>query len=677
MGATVTDPFVGRLVDSRYEVVSRIARGGMATVYLAVDRRLDRDVALKVMHAHLAEGTSGSDFVARFRREARTAARLTHPGLVGVFDQGVDGETSYLTMEYIDGCNLRRHIGERGALTVDDALRIGESVLDALAAAHRVGLVHRDIKPENVLLASDGRVKLADFGLARAVTEVTSTTTGTVLGTVAYLAPELVVRGVSDTRTDVYACGILLYEMLTGRQPFTGETPIQVAFQHVNNDVPAPSELVGWLPIEVDDAVRALAARDPDDRPVDAAAALALLRRTRAALDDETLARHADVDPSIVLPAATDPDETDLDAEVSADDADEPAEAQSAATDNDETTLIEAGDARGTTVALPIGLGVGVQVLTAPPTEPPAKRHRARWFVLLAVLAALIGGATWWYLQVGAGAYTTVPTIIGQNEAEATAILERAGLGADPSSEFDGEAPVGEVFATDPGQGDRIRKDGTVAFTISKGPDYVPFPEGVVGAVQADGEAALIAAGLKASYAEPQFSDSVGNAQIISATLPDGTPAEPGAPTIRGTDVRLTVSKGPEPVTITSVVGTTLEDATGQLEADNLKLAPTEVFSDTVAAGLIIDQDPVAGAEGHRGDTIAVNISKGPEMLALPSTYGQNVKAAEAALQAAGFVVKVEHPQGISPLNIVYSQKPAGGEGKTAPKGSTITINVF
>ncbi|KQS97071.1 Stk1 family PASTA domain-containing Ser/Thr kinase [Cellulomonas sp. Leaf395] len=677
MGATVTDPFVGRLVDSRYEVVSRIARGGMATVYLAVDRRLDRDVALKVMHAHLAEGTSGSDFVARFRREARTAARLTHPGLVGVFDQGVDGETSYLTMEYIDGCNLRRHIGERGALTVDDALRIGESVLDALAAAHRVGLVHRDIKPENVLLASDGRVKLADFGLARAVTEVTSTTTGTVLGTVAYLAPELVVRGVSDTRTDVYACGILLYEMLTGRQPFTGETPIQVAFQHVNNDVPAPSELVGWLPIEVDDAVRALAARDPDDRPVDAAAALALLRRTRAALDDETLARHADVDPSIVLPAATDPDETDLDAEVSADDADEPAEAQSAATDNDETTLIEAGDARGTTVALPIGLGVGVQVITAPPTEPPAKRHRARWFVLLAVLAALIGGATWWYLQVGAGAYTTVPTIIGQNEAEATAILERAGLGADPSSEFDGEASVGEVFATDPGQGDRIRKDGTVAFTISKGPDYVPFPEGVVGAVQADAEAALIAAGLEASYAEPRFSDSVGNAQIISATLPDGTPAEPGAPTIRGTDVRLTVSKGPEPVTITSVVGTTLEDATGQLEADNLKLAPTEVFSDTVAAGLIIDQDPVAGAEGHRGDTIAVNISKGPEMLALPSTYGQNVKAAEAALQAAGFVVKVEHPQGISPLNIVYSQKPAGGEGKTAPKGSTITINVF
>ncbi|WP_456787353.1 Stk1 family PASTA domain-containing Ser/Thr kinase [Cellulomonas sp. P5_C5] len=679
MGATITDPFVGRLVDSRYEVVSRIARGGMATVYLAVDRRLDRDVALKVMHAHLAEGTSGSDFVARFRREARTAARLTHPGLVGVYDQGVDGETSYLTMEYIDGCNLRRHIGERGALTVGDALRIGESVLDALAAAHRVGLVHRDIKPENVLLASDGRVKLADFGLARAVTEVTSTTTGTVLGTVAYLAPELVVRGVSDARTDVYACGILLYEMLTGRQPFTGETPIQVAFQHVNNDVPAPSELVDWLPIEIDDAVRALAARDPDDRPVDAAAALALLRRTRATLDDETLARHASVAPSIVLPTATDPAETDLDADADESDesADAPADVEASSTADDETTLIETGDARGTTVALPIGLGVGVEVLTAPPAEPPPRRHIARWIVLLAVLAGLIGAGTWWYLQVGPGAYTTVPTIIGQNEAEATTILERAGLAAAPSSAFDGTAPVGEVFATTPGQGDRIRKDGTVAFTISKGPDYVPFPEGIIGASQADAEAALVAVGLTATYADPEYSDTTPNTAIISATLPDGTPAEAGAQTIRDTEIRLTVSKGPEPVTITSVVGTTLDDATGQLEPDNLKLAPTEVFSDTVAAGLIIDQSPVAGAEGHRGDTIAVNVSKGPEMLPLPSTYGQNVKAAEAALQAAGFIVKVEHPQGISPLNIVYSQKPDGGEGKTAPRGSTITINVF
>ncbi|KQY47812.1 Stk1 family PASTA domain-containing Ser/Thr kinase [Cellulomonas sp. Root137] len=673
MGATITDPFVGRLVDSRYEVVSRIARGGMATVYLAVDRRLDRDVALKVMHAHLAEGTSGSDFVARFRREARTAARLTHPGLVGVYDQGVDGETSYLTMEYIDGSNLRRHIGERGALTVADALRIGESVLDALAAAHRVGLVHRDIKPENVLLASDGRVKLADFGLARAVTEVTSTTTGTVLGTVAYLAPELVTRGVSDARTDVYAIGILLFEMLTGRQPFTGETPIQVAFQHVNNDVPAPSELVDWLPIEIDDAVRALASRDPDDRPVDAAAALTLLRRTRAALDEETLARHADVSPSIVLPAATDPAETDLDAETDDDaDADAPGLDESDS-DSDETTLIEVNDARGTTVALPIGLGVAAELLTGRPPEPSRKRHPVRWIILLTVLAALIGGGTWWYLQEGPGAYTTVPTIIGQDAEEATAILARAGLGADPTSAFDAEAPVDTVFRTDPGQGDRIRKDGTVAFTVSKGPDYVLVPSGVLNELQASAEAALRTAGLEPTYAEPEFSDSVGLGKVISATLPDGTPAAPDTQTVRGTTVMLTLSDGPAPVTITSVVGMSVADATAELQSDNLLLAPTEAFSDTVAAGLIIDQSPAAGAEGHRGDTIAVNVSKGPENVEMPNVVSKQFDAAKAQLEKLGLTVKRENVLGGFFGTVRDQSAPAGQPVKV---GTEIVLTV-
>ena len=243
MAATLTDPLLGRLVDGRYEVLSRIARGGMATVYLAIDRRLDREVALKVMHPHLAEGTTGTEFIARFRREARAAARLTHPGLVGVLDQGVDGETSYLAMEYVEGTNLRHRLAD-GPMAVGDALRTVESVLEALAVAHRNGLVHRDIKPENVLIATDGRIKVADFGLARAVTEVTATATGTVLGTVAYLAPELVARGATDARTDVYAVGILLYEMLAGAQPFTGETPIQIAYQHVHSDIPDVSAAV-------------------------------------------------------------------------------------------------------------------------------------------------------------------------------------------------------------------------------------------------------------------------------------------------------------------------------------------------------------------------------------------------------------------------------------------------
>ncbi|MCL2464550.1 MAG: protein kinase, partial [Micrococcales bacterium] len=317
MGTTAIDPLVGRLIDGRYRVVARLARGGMATVYLATDTRLDRQVALKVMHPHLAEGATGIDFVARFHREALTAAKLMHPGLVGVLDQGTDGDISYLTMEYVRGTTLRRRLTAEGALTVGESLRIADAVLDALAAVHRAGLVHRDVKPENVLLNAEGHVKLGDFGLARAVTEATSTATNTVLGTVAYLAPELVVHGATDARTDVYACGILVFEMLTGCQPFTGDTPIQVAYQHVNADVPAPSSLVPWLASEVDELVGALAARDAADRPADAGAALALLRRTVAALDEATLARRADVAPCAGSPRRADPQaESEVDPEV-------------------------------------------------------------------------------------------------------------------------------------------------------------------------------------------------------------------------------------------------------------------------------------------------------------------------------------------------------------------------
>src|SRR5699024_8797811 len=241
MATTLTDPMLGRLVDGRYEVTSRIARGGMATVYLALDRRLDRQVAIKVMHPHLAEG---HDVAARFRREARAAARLTHPGVVGVYDQGSEGETSYLTMEYVRGQNLRTVLRREGALALGDALDVLADVLDALAAAHRADLVHRDIKPENVLVADDGRIKVADFGLARAVTEATAATTGTLLGTVAYLAPEIVTSGIADARADVYATGVLLHELITGAPPFTGETPIQIAYQHVNSELPPVRQTV-------------------------------------------------------------------------------------------------------------------------------------------------------------------------------------------------------------------------------------------------------------------------------------------------------------------------------------------------------------------------------------------------------------------------------------------------
>ncbi|UJP39207.1 Stk1 family PASTA domain-containing Ser/Thr kinase [Cellulomonas palmilytica] len=681
MGTAVTDPLVGRLVDGRYEVVSRIARGGMATVYLAVDRRLDRDVALKVMHPHLAEGSSGADFVARFRREARAAARLTHPGLVAVFDQGVDGETSYLTMEYVDGSNLRRRLAEQGALTVAEALRITESVLDALAAAHRGDLVHRDIKPENVLLATDGRIKLADFGLARAVTEVTSTTTGTVLGTVAYLAPELVVRGASDARTDVYACGILLFEMLTGRQPFVGETPIQVAYQHVNSDLPAPSDDADWLPVEIDDLVRALAARDADDRPVDAAAAVGLLRRARAELDDATLARRADVAPSIVLPAATDPDETPLpdDERTESDDRSDDRSDEHA----DGSTVRIADLPRGSTVALPIGLGGpravtprAITPATPPPPPPPARRARRRLLAaVLAVLVALgLGGAGWWYVAAGPGAYTTVPEIAGTSAEAARAALHAVGLESTTTSEFSSDVDKGLVVTSVPAPGDKVRKDGTVEVTISKGPDYVDLPDGVVGALQADAEAALVDADLEVDYADPVYDDKAGLGVVVSAVLPDGTSAKAGERTVRHTVVTLTTSKGPAPVTITSQVGADAKTASKQLKEDGLKVRTTEEFSSTVKAGAVIRQSPEGGTKGHRGDTVTLVVSKGPELFEVPNVMRNGIGSATDTLKAAGFEVEVRHAATYFGLGFVVGQEPGGGS--MHPKGTVIVLTI-
>ncbi len=661
MGTTVTDPLVGRLVDGRYEVVSRIARGGMATVYLAVDRRLDREVALKVMHAHLAEGASGGQFVARFRREARAAARLTHPGLVGVFDQGVDGETSYLTMEYVDGTNLRRQIAEQGALTVGEALRVTECVLDALSAAHRTGLVHRDVKPENVLIASDDRVRVADFGLARAVTEVTSTTTGTVLGTVAYLAPELVQRGASDARTDVYAAGVMLFEMLTGRQPFSGETPVQVAFQHVTSEVPAPSTLVDWLPSEVDELTGALAAHDPDDRPLDAAAALQLVRRTRVALDDATLARRADVTPTIALPAATDPDETDVDQALTPTDDD--------TGDTAATTRVPVGDhERGRTVALPIGLGV-LETTSAPQPE-----RRRRWPLLAAALGVLVllGAGTWWYLQLGPGAYTSVPSVVELAEDDAVAALAAAGLEHTRDEAFDDEVPRGTVVASDPAVGEPVRKDGTVEITVSKGPDLVVVPDGLVGALQADAKAALEDADLEVTYGK-EHDDQVTKGAVLRATLPDGSPAEAGAQVRRGTAVTLVLSDGPAPVTVTSVVNITVEQAQEQLAPDALTVEAAEAFSDTVPEGHIIDQSPAAGETALRGDVVKVTVSKGPETVPMPNLTGKQFDRAKTELEALGLTVKRENVLG-GIFGTVRSQSVPAGEA--VRKGTEIVLQV-
>lgn len=696
MAATLTDPLLGHLVDGRYEVLSRIARGGMATVYLATDRRLDREVALKVMHPHLAEGGTGSEFVARFRREARAAARLTHPGLVGVFDQGVDGDTSYLTMEYVEGTNLRRHLGEQGSLTVREALATVEAVLDALAAAHRAGLVHRDVKPENVLLATDGRIKVADFGLARAVTEVTATATGTVLGTVAYLAPELVAQGASDPRTDVYAVGILLYEMLTGGQPFTGATPIQVAYQHVNSDIPSPSDAVRWLPVEVDELVEALAARDPAERPVHAGAALALVRQTRAALDEETLDRRADVEPSLVLPPATDgipgkapttsPDE---DAVTPSDDADEsvpPAPAPGTPADRDATTVLDVpartgpaleddDEGPGRTVALQIGTGLEPSGRPEDADVPPALRTwRARVRALLIAIAvvALGGMLAVWYAAWGPGAYATVPSgLVGATLAEAQGVLTEQRLAHSAEEVFHPTAPAGDVVAVDPGEGERILKDGTVEIEVSKGPDLRTVPDGLVGAPTDAAVAALTEAGFEVAEPTEVYSDTVPAGHVVSLS------AEAGASLPVDTEVTVETSRGPEPVVVKSVIGAERAQAVAVLEADGLVVEVVEEYTEdyeTYPAGVVMAQTPEPNADAFRTDTVTLTVSLGAPLVEVPRLFGQNYNTAKATLEELGFKVERQNLPAGAVFNLVASQSVPPGE--SAPKGTVIVLQV-
>lgn len=618
MAATVTDPVLGTIVDGRYEVISRIARGGMATVYLAQDRRLDRKVALKMMHPHLADG---SDVVARFRREARAAARLSHPGVVGVFDQGTEGETSYLTMEYVDGVTLRRRLSSRGALSLGEALDVMESVLDALAAAHRAGLVHRDVKPENVLIARNGAVKVADFGLARAVTEATMSSTGALLGTVAYLSPEIVTSGAADARADVYAAGVMLYEMLTGHQPFEGETPIQIAYKHVHERVPPPSDDVDWLPFEVDEYVASLTAHDPDQRPRSADAALAALRTMRAEFDEQVLALRADVDPR--------------QAEI--------AEIANEATDDVEREGHTAAvpTPPGGTVALPIG------AVTEPDEQPLENNRRKRTrrrrafavvLVVLFVLAAAGSGA-WWYLTIGPGAYTTMPDVVGRAEATALSTLEEAGLDPTTTAEHSDSVPVGHVISTDPAPGDRIEKNGQVEVVVSQGVLRISIPD-VAGATEADAQQQLAAAGLDGTiHIERDWHQDVPEGTVIE------TEPSAGSTVDHGVDITVLVSQGREPITVPDVVGLPADEAEQDiLDAGAEPQFGDEAFSDDVPEGHIISQEVVG--EAYRGDLVPLVTSKGPELFQVPNLFGMQYADAAAELEALGFVPERENVLG-------------------------------
>ncbi len=648
----VTESLLGRVLDGRYRVLSHIADGGMASVYLATDTRLDRDVALKVLRRDLAQDEA---FISRFRREARSAARLSHPNVVAVFDQGDDDGLMFLAMEYVPGQTLREVMKAEGPLTPRAALDIMGPVLQALGAAHRAGLIHRDVKPENVILREDdGTVKVADFGLARAVSNQTSASqTGVLLGTVAYLSPEQVERGIADARSDVYAAGLILFEMLTGSKAFTGDTPIHIAYQHVHSSVPAPSSRVASVPAELDALVALATSRDPDLRPTDASDFLAEVRKSRAMLTPAELDRRPDGAPAPGGGAST------------------------VAVERTSALPVAASGDRPPRppVALPMD-----HTPTVPPgsdLEDRGDGHRAlqgrvvgdrdgglwRWVLAALAVALVAGGAAWWFLA-GPGSPTTVPRVTGTTYEQAQSALGTAHLGASRVDAFDETVPKGVVMSTDPGAGTEVRRGQDVAVTVSKGPERYTVPT-IIGSSRTEAEARLAEVKLTVGKSTEAYDEKVQAGLIVSVKPKEGTALK------RGAAVDIVISKGRKPIEVTNFTGKPADEASKALADAGLEVDATEqANSDTVPKGSVISQSPATGTL-YKGDPVKLVVSKGPVMVTVPDVQGKQEGEATQILKAAGFEVKIDRFMG-GIFGTVRSQDPAANTEQ--PKGSTITL---
>jgi beta-lactam-binding protein with PASTA domain len=679
---TAADPLIGRTLEARYRILEGIARGGMSTVYAAVDERLDRLVAVKVMSAALSADPAFSD---RFAREARAAARLSHSNAVSVYDQGTDsgpaGHHVFLVMELVQGRTLRELIRERGRLSPAEAISIMEPVLGALSAAHRAGLVHRDVKPENILLSDEGVVKVADFGLARAVeSDAAATRTGLMMGTVAYCAPEQISRGRADQRSDVYSAGVVLFELLTGAPPYKGESAMNVAYQHVHSRVPAPSSRVKGIPSEIDELVVSATDSDPTGRPADAGAFLAEVADARAALGLPIMGvpprarprgRHEGGPARNAAPGAHTTDV--LGGRVGRHD-----------------TMVAGMNGPGRPAALSNGAsgdgptGGPRRLVDGPPppivTPPPKqrkqvsvrtrRRRRALIAVLVVLLLGLAAGYGSWYFT--AGRYSRVPDVKGlaQNVAKADLLKAHYKLGT-VTSVFSETAETGTVMSTNPGPG-RALKNHRVSLVISKGKERFTIPS-VLGRTEAQARAALATIPVQvATPSIPETSDTVKAGLVIS------TNPAPGASVPRNQVVTITVSSGLPTVSIPTIqANTAFEDAKAALTARGFKVVEQDVFSNTdppVPAGIVISSSPTVSA--LKFSTITVVVSKGPQMVTVPDIAPlSQLAAAEAALTKVGlsYQVVTGFPGGSGDEVLGLNPK----SGRSVPIATTVVISVF
>ena len=612
----------GQLIANRYLVISLVASGGMASVYLANDQVLERKVALKVIHPHLGKDKT---FVDKFQREAKMAAQLSHPNLVNVFDQGADGDVIFLVMEYVPGITLRDAMNDFGALDSKKALEIIQPLTEGLAAAHSAGILHRDLKPENVFLSDGGKVKLGDFGLAREISEHTQT--GSVVGTVAYLSPELVLRGQADARSDIYSLGVMIFEMLTGKQPYQGEQAVQVAYQHANENIPAPSSVEPGVPELLDEIVLWSTARNPSDRPASAVALLPVIARARTDLSRGLTTTLSQIDKTARI---------NLNQDFVA-----PAGA---------TEVLEVADIQ----ELASSSGIATKL------EKSNKRSKF-WLSVFTVLALFGGAGSGWWFSSGPGGLAAIPDLTGRSIEQALEALEPLGVVIEQDQENSGSVPEGFVSRTDPAAGSRIFKNSVVKVFVSLGPKQLRVPE-VSGLSAEEAKKLLTDSGFVVGSSKNFFGDAP-QGQVLGLSAPAGTILNQGSVL----DVRISLGPLPE------VAGLPAEQARTLLAAVAIEIEEVEVFNNQIpqgqAVGLVLAEDPLP----ENGKTV-LEISKGPEIVIMPNTVGETIAAAKTLLENLGLLVVVDTNQLSSNFGIAKVKRQTPEAGSEIRVGDSVTI---
>jgi len=643
----------GELIDGRYQLEQLIAAGGMASIYVGIDTRLDRQVAVKIMHPHLA---NDEEFVNRFIREAKAAAALSHPNIVAIQDQGWNEGGSpavFIVMEYIDGFTLRELLHEGGPLSSEDLLRYMIPIVSALAEAHKRGIVHRDIKPENILISKDGRIKLADFGLARGeqLGATMTVESSVVLGSVSYLSPEQVQRGISDARSDIYSVGVVLFELLTGRKPYEGESPIQIAYKHVNERIPAPSTITSGIAPALDALVLKATSPNPDQRQRDAAALLSEMRSAAIEIDPRKRQMTLELD----IPV-------------------QPSRSK-------QSTRRPKGEVRiGNTVIERVRTltSITTQTPALEPTVTDAKKSettaeirrrtskrvvRNRFIALSLTFALVLGGA--WYELIGSK--ISIPSIVGLSETEARNSLNPIGIKLLViSKSYSEDVPAGMVITSNPGGGGHLSKGGTVGVVISKGPERINVPT-LAGMTPDAAATALTSAGLKVGSTTQSYSSTITNGMVI-----DGDPIA-GTAVKRNSLVNILVSKGVQTLQLNSYVGQSGDQASNELTSAGFKVKSTFGYSESIPAGNVISQTPAGGAPIPVGSTVAIIVSQGSGTVFIPNLYSLTQLAATTALENLQLKVKVRK---IGSKKIKHVTNISPTVGTKVKRGTTVTITL-